>query len=234
MNKSLFAKTVLAGMIAFSAQASQASIILMSPEDFSGTGLGAVNTVLTIQGANRSLVESGAVRYDGRKDVITGDAKTGNSQTQTRTIGEVGITSASGLRIVFNANEPDNMISLTGLTLDFYSPAGISLYKADLDKAYLNLTPQSGIGNAGFVFGLDAIQAAQAQASVFNLADFNSVRIGLAATATGFAGGAETFFVAQSSMTDPGGPGNEVPEPGSLALFGLGIAAASFIRRRRA
>ena len=232
--KALAVKTLLAGIIAFSAQSSYASIVLMDKENFGGTGLGAVNTILTIQGSNGNTSETGGVRFDGREDVISGDAKRGNSQTQTRTIGDLSITSASGLRIVFNAAEPDNTINLTGLTLDFYNAAGTSLYTANLDRAYNNLNTLSGTGNSGFVFGLDAIQAAEAQARVFSLANFNTIRIGLSATATGFAGGNETFFVAQSSMTNPGGPGNEVPEPASLALFGLGIAAAAVIRRRRA
>jgi len=234
-NKKLISAAV-AGVLFSAASASHASLVLVQPEDFNGTGLGAVNTILTIQGKNNAATESGMVAYDGTADVITGDdVKKGASQTQTRTIGSLGITSADSLRIVFNATEPDNMINLTGLTLSFYDSTGMSLYSASLDKAYNNLSPLSGIGNSGFVFALDAAQAAQAQSAVFNLSNFGDTRIGLSATATGFAGGNETFFATHSAATGPGlPPAGNVPEPGSLMLIGLGLAAGALSRKKKA
>lgn len=233
LSNALIVKTLFVGAMAFSASTSHASIILLNAENFGGTGLGKVNTILTIQGSNQATSETGSVRFDGTGDIIDGDAKKGESQTQTRTISQLGITSAAGLRIVFNATESDNLINLTGLTLNFYNAAGATLYSANLDKAYTGLTTQSGIGNSGFVFGLDSTQATEAQTRVFNLQNFGAVRIGLAATATGFESGNETFFVAQSSLVGPGGPSTAIPEPGSLGLLGLGFAAAGLMRRRK-
>jgi hypothetical protein len=230
-------KTVtLAGVLLGAASASQASVILVNPENFSGTGLGAVNTILTIQGKNNGTLETGAVSFNGTADVIVGDdTKTGNSQTQTRTIGSLGITDASQLRIVFNAVESDNLINLTGLTLNIYSATGTSLFTASLDKMYNNLNTLSGTGNSGFVFALDAGSAAQAQQAVFTLPSFAQARIGLSGSATSYNGGNETFFVAQSLAEGPGVPASgEVPEPGSVLLVGLGLGAAAFSRRKQA
>jgi len=233
--KHIAAKTAIASALLCAASASHANLILVQPENFNGSGLGAVNTILTIQGKNNNVVESGAVSYSAGGDVITGaDTKTGASQTQTRSIGELGITSASTLRIIFNAAENDNMIDLTGLTLTIYSASGASLFTASLDHAYTNLDVLSGIGNSGFVFGLDAVEAAEAQASVFNLSDFTNARIGLSASTTSFSGGSETFFAAQSTLGGGAPPSGTVPEPASALLIGLGLAGIASIRRKRA
>lgn len=235
ITKSLSTVT-LAGVLMTAASASQASLILLKPENFSGTGLGNVNTILTIQGQNKAATETGMVSFDGKGDVITGgDTKTGNSQTQTQSIGTLGITNASSLRVVFNATENDNLIDLTGLTLTIYSSSGGSLFTASLDKAYTGLNTLSGIGNSGFVFGLDATEAAEAQKAVFSLPDYANARIGLSATATSFDAGNETFFVANTPTQEPGIPASgDVPEPASLLLVGLGLGAAALNRRKKA
>ena len=235
ITKSLSTVT-LAGVLMTAASASQASLILLKPENFSGTGLGSVNTVLTIQGANKASTESGAVSFNGTSDVITGsDTKTGNSQTQTLSLGSLGINDASSLRVVFNATENDNLIDLTGLTLNIYSTTGTTLFSASLDKAYSGLQTLSGIGNSGFVFGLNAAEAAEAQQNVFSLPNFMDARVGLSATAASFSGGNETFFVANSLTQQPGIPASgDVPEPASLLLVGAGLGAAALSRRKKA
>jgi hypothetical protein len=232
--KSLMTVT-LAGVLFTAASASQAGVILVQPENFSGTGLGSVNTILTIQGKNNGTVETGAVSFNGTADVMTGDAKTGNSQTQTRTLGSLGITDASSLRIVFNAVENDNKIDLTGLTLNIYSATGATLFTTSLNQIYSNMSTLSGTGNSGFVFGLDGGSASAAQQAVFTLPDFMNARIGLSASATSYSAGNETFFVAKSLAQGPGVPASgDVPEPGSVVLVGLGLAAASISRRKKA
>ena len=66
----------------------QASLVLQGAQNFGGTGLGAANTILTLQSPGSTTTESGSVgRAVGNpNDVRIGDFLSGNSQTQTRTI----------------------------------------------------------------------------------------------------------------------------------------------------
>lgn len=222
------------------AGSAQASLVLLSPEDFSGTGLGAVNTVLTLQSPANSEFESGGVSFG---DVITGDALSGASQTRTRTLGELGLTSSTDLRVVFNALEPGNLlngITLQDLVLNIYATDGALLFTSGAFAPVDFADTFTGAGNAGFVFGLDAAQQLLAAPAFANAANV----IGLSATAgcgpnaapgcLGATGGFETFFVAatESNGGGPGG-GGTVAEPATLALAGMALASMGFFSRRR-
>jgi hypothetical protein len=206
-----------------------AMLVLQGPDDFDGTGLGAVNTVLTLLSPGSSSDEIGAVRRlpgdDG--DVITGDALTGASQTQTLSLASLGINSASDLRVVFNAVEPGNAdangITLNDLRLSIFSPDGTELFNSGSLTAPIDFAETfTGVGNAGFVFALDAAQATAAQALAFG-ADFGDNLVGLYANLSDATGGPETFFVAS------------IPEPQTYALMlaGLGVVGFMAARRRR-
>src|SRR5687767_6843579 len=80
------------------------SLVPVGPVPYSGTGIGAVNTVLTLGGRPN---ESGCVARGPAGDIIGpaacppgftgGDERTGASQTQTRTISQLGLTTAEDL-----------------------------------------------------------------------------------------------------------------------------------------
>lgn len=229
--KNQILKSLTAAAFLFAASSSHASLIYKSAETFSGTGLGTVNTILTIQNKTQ---EAGSVSYNGTNDVITGNAKTGNSQTQTRTVSDLGLTDAASLRIVFNAAEPGgDSISLDNLVLNFYNSTGGVLFTSGLFTPVPFSSTLMGTGNSGFVFALDATQAAQAQSAVFALQSFGNIRVGLTASASSSDGGNETFYVANYANGGGGGNG-QVPEPATVALIGLGLLGFAASRRKSA
>lgn len=223
-----------AGLLALAAGAANASLVLVSPEDFSGTGLGATNTILTINSPANSSFESGSVAFG---DVTSGNVLTGASQTRTRTLGDLGVTSASTLRVVFNALEPggaNNGITLSDLVLNIWSPTGTLLFTSGAFAPVDFANTATGAGNSGFVFGLDDAQ--QAAAAVAFGGSFQSNVVGLSAAAgcdagapagcLGATGGFETFFVANSTVT-------AIPEPETYALMLAGLALVGWMAKRR-
>lgn len=226
---------ILAGLAAALAAApASASLVLVAPQDFGGSGLGTVNTVLTISSPRGSAFEAGSV---GREvgmavDVIVGDAMTGASQTQTRSLGALGVASANDLRVVFNAVEPGGSgigITLADLQLSIFSPTGALLFNSGAFASVVFADTFSGAGNSGFVFGLDGAGVLAAQASAFGTG-FAANLVGLSARASDAAGGPETFFIAR------GGPtlvAFAVPEPASFGLAIASLGLMGFFTRRR-
>ena len=231
-NLSRITRLLVAAGISLAASSSFAGLVLVSPASYGGAGLGTVNTVLTIQ---NTPSETGSVAYSAGGDVITGDAKTGNSQTQTQSLSDLGVTSAAALRVVFNAVEPSgDSINLTNLRLSIYSATGATLFTSGAFTSQTFGQTFTGTGNAGYVFALDSADAALAQSSGFS-SGFGTNRVGLAASATDAAGGNETFFVANNTVVTMGGGGGStnLPEPASLALLGLGLGLIASTRKKK-
>jgi len=234
-------RLAIAAALGLAGSAANASLVLEGPENFQGTGLGSVNTILTIQSPGNATFEQGSVgRTTGSStDVRTGDFQPGASQTQTRTLGELGVTSASSLRVVFNALEPGgtaNGITLSNLVLNIYSPTGATLFSSGPFTPVTFQDTLTGAGNSGFVFGLDATQADAAQRTAFTGTFGNNI-VGLSAAAgqggaapSGLAatGGFETFFVANGTT-----PVAAIPEPETYALMMAGLGIVGFAARRR-
>jgi len=214
------------------ASSANASLTMLAAEDFPGTGLGAVNTILTIQSPANTSTENGLVTWNGTADVISGaTALTGASQTLTRSLTDLGITSAANLRVVFNASEPGgDAITLNSLTLTIYNANGTTFFTAPLDHPYDFANTQTGTGNSGFVFGLNGTETTQLQTLLNPLGgNFSSLRAGLFAAASNATGGNETFFVANSSALPP----TAIPEPETYAMMLAGLGMLGFIARRR-
>ena len=208
-----------------------ASLTLQPPQNFPGGVLGAANTILTLQNIGTFSFEAGsvgrAVGFAG--DVISGDVLTGPSQTQTRSLGDLGITSAADLRVVFRPREPADTagqgISLNNLQVGIYSPSGALLFNSGFFLPMDFADTVTGAGTSGFVFALDTTQATQAQGTAF-AGSFASNLVGVSAAASNSTGSFESFYVASATVA-------AVPELDTYALMLAGFAGTGFAVRRR-
>jgi hypothetical protein len=181
---------------------------------------------LTIASQGSSTFEAGAVGIDATgAQFVTGDTQ---AQTMARTLGDLGVTSAADLRVVFNASEPaGGSITLEDLVLNIYAANGSVLFSSAAFTPVSFASSNTGTGNSGFVFGLSSADIASAQALAFG-SGFAGNYVGLAAAASDATGGLETFYVANSSTVTP------VPEPGTYAMLLAGLGVMGFVARRSA
>ena len=229
-------KVVLAAA-AFVLAASQPAIgalIFRAGIDLTGTGLGAVDPILVVQD---NSAEAGCVAFGD----VTGNAAcfgtvaTGGDekpQTQTRTVGQSGAVSAGAFVVVLNPAEPSgNSITLEDLSVRFYSPAGAVLYTASLDLPVSFLNTDAGVGQSGFAFVLDPVQAAQAQVAGAFANPLNV--IGISASLSDSGGAPDTFWVASRPAVgllsdDP----VVIPEPSTYLTLAAGLLMLGFSHRR--
>jgi len=242
----------LAAVATLGVGTAHANLILIGPVTLGGTGLGTVSTVLTLTSSGNNTTESGCVGRSGGADFIgsaisgpcsgspSTDVHTGASQTLTRTLAEAGITSGANFALLLNAAEPaGNGITLNTLSATFYGANGQTFTASCVATgagACLNVdfpNTATGTGNSGFMFTLDAAQAASVQSLIAaNGGNTANVRVGLS-TSLGnplaATGGQETFFIFNSATTT-----SVTPEPSTTALMATGlIGLVGFIRRRR-
>ncbi len=205
--RSIFPAFLLGLWALATVEAAHAGFIISPEQQTGGTGLGAVNTILTVQ---NNPSESGCVRRGAGVDIVGpaaclgantgGNEGTGSSQTQTRSIAELGLTSADNLRAILNANESSTgSIQIDSIVLGIFSDSGTLLFTSSLFAPTFLPFTFAGTGTSGFVFRLDPIDTAAAQALFANPAN----RVGLSFSASQSESGSETLYIADAGVVGP-------------------------------
>ena len=248
--KSTILKVAATAAILTGASPAFADLIYADGTTVKGTGLGAVQTVVTVQdnnlpGGTDNGTESGCVTYSGninnptyacQMGLLGNDNTAGSAGNNTYLLSSIaGLTSASQLGVVVNISEgaPANDATLTDLYLSLYNKTkGTTEYYAytGLD---LTLKDTDGVGVSGkHTFILDKTQALAAKAFCPVLSDC------VVAGGIQFAFGTteatpETMYIGAFKGEGGGDSGGgEAPEPASIALFGAGLLALRGMRRK--
>lgn len=247
--KSTILKVAATAAFLTSAAPAFADLIYQTGAQQTGTGLGAVNTVVTVQDNStpqRVVTESGCVThtaggnpatpsYTCQLSLLGGDNTSGNVGNSTWLLSSIeGLNNAGQLGFVVNINEgaPGNSATLTDLYLSLFNTLDNTMETFAYTGADLVLSDSGGTGQSGIHrFVLDPDQAAAAIEFCPVLSEC-IVGGGIQFAAGTTQSGAESVYVA--AFRRPGDPVGEVPEPGSLALLGIGALAFNTLRRRRA
>ena len=163
-----------------------------------------------------------------RSDPLLTLHATGGATTETGslspllgpTFGSLNWTSAADVRLLFNAAEPQNAanksIIIEGITLSFRSSAGNTL---QLSSSAPLVFPETdpGVGNAGFLLGLDAQQQLALALFLQGAGNISEVTLGISALLSAAAGGPETFSAV-----------SQVPLPPAAMLFVSALIGLDF------
>jgi hypothetical protein len=246
--KSTILKVAVTAAIVTGASPAFANLIYADGVQVTGTGLGAVQTVVTVQdnnlkGGTDNGTESGCVTYSGNINNPTyacgmglqgNDNTAGSAGNNTYLLSSIaGLADAGQLGLVVNVSEgaPANDATLTDLYLSLYNiTLGTTKYFAYTGPDLI-LKDTDGVGVSGkHTFILNDAEALAAKAFCPVLSDC------VVAGGIQFAFGTteatpETMYIgAFEGGGDTGG--GEAPEPASIALFGAGLLALRGMRRK--
>ena len=235
-------------------QIASASLVYDASIQAPAQGFGNAPRDLTLQATGQTGFESGSVSVSSDGTIIFGDAISssqvymGNGVSNSSsldampspladdqkygipTVGSLGITSADQIAVLFNAVEPSgNSINLADVTLKFFSSTGTLL--GAIDGQYNFENSFAGNGVAGFTFVVDAVQ--QSYVNELLALGGTATRLALEASIENFDGGPETFLIYKIGSEGPVPPAS-IPEPGTVALLGLGLFGFVAARRKSA
>jgi hypothetical protein len=221
--------------VCLSPSRASASLVYLGTTTQLGSGLGNVNTLVSLSPQGNGTVACGSVAPGNVTAACNGTSVTfaGGSNNQVYTIGALGVTDANDLRFVFNINEPDDSVTLTSLAINFFAPGSTATSAPFHVASYPPGAPVTlpevggGIGGQGHVFGLTADEAA-----IVNARLAAGVIIGAQFAVSGAAGGFETLNVSSVEDETPGTP-SDVPEPTALMLLGSTLLGLGLASRRR-
>jgi len=223
----------------------QADVVFVGGVDISGTGFGAVNTLMTMQALGNQMgsIETGCVGVSDQGRLNTTMQWLNKNKRPDADLCQGGntggfekppsnfphnqtllVSDASKIAVVFNSDQPaGGSVNLTKFVWVLFNANGqVGFTSNSASQSFSSTKSEPGIGNSGWEFMLDAKQQALAQAAINNGHDL----LGLSATVTDSFGGPETFFLINA-------PGSSVvPEPATLFLVGTVIFIAGTVRRR--